>query len=97
MNPLDIMRARKQAHQMQDSLKTVLATGESKKGLVKVTLNGANELVDIHINEIMMEDRVELQKHIKDAHRDALKRLSSEMRKNIDPSQAMEMLKGLMK
>ena len=96
VNPLgaakDIYKLRQEAKKMQEEMKRVMVTGESKKGLVKVTLNGAQEMVDININDEMLEDKVELKKHIKDAYADAQKSLQKEMMKGMD----MDKLKGML-
>jgi DNA-binding YbaB/EbfC family protein len=96
MNPFtagkDIMKLRSEAKKMQEQMKQVMATGESKKGLVKVTLNGAQELVDININEELFTDKVELKKHIKDAFADAQKKIQKEMAKGMD----LDQLKGML-
>ena len=88
MNPFtagkDIMKLRSEAKKMQEQMKQVMATGESKKGLIKVTLNGAQELVDININDELFTDKVELKKHMKDAFSDAQKKIQKEMAKGMD-------------
>ena len=42
---------------MQENLKNITATGSSGGGLVKVTLNGKFEMVDIQIDPIAVDPR----------------------------------------
>lgn len=96
MNPFgaakDVFKLRQEAKKMQEEMKKVLVTGESKKGLVKVTLNGAQELVDVNFVDDIVEDKTEFKKHIKDAYSDAQKKLQKEMMKGMD----MDKLKGML-
>ena len=100
MNPIkagqNILNAKKQFDAFQNRMKQLSATGESKKGLVKVTINGLNDVVDVRIDQGMMDDREELQRHIKDAFNDARKKMEKETQKGIDRNEAMDMLKGMM-
>lgn len=96
MNPFgaakDIYKLQKEAKKMQEEMRQILVTGESKKSLVKVTLNGVQEMVDINFDEQLLDDKVELKKHIKDAYADAQKKLQKEMSKGMD----MDRLKGML-
>ncbi len=95
-NPLgqakDIYKLQREAKKMQEEMKKVLVTGESKKGLVKITLNGAQELVDVFYDDAVVGDKSELKKHTKEAYADAQKRLQKEMAKGMD----MDKLKGML-
>jgi DNA-binding YbaB/EbfC family protein len=96
MNPFgtvkDIYKLQKEAKRMQEEMKLVIVTGESKKALVKVTLNGAQELVDVSFDDAIVGDKEELKKHIKDAYADAQKKLQKEMAKGMD----LDKLKGML-
>lgn len=96
MNPIgavkDIYKLQKEAKRMQEEMKLVVVTGESKKSLVKLTLNGAQEIVDITFDDAIVGDKVELKKHIKDAYADAQKKLQKEMAKGMD----LDKLKGML-
>lgn len=95
MNPLgaakDIYKLQREAKKMQEEMKKILVTGESKKSLVKLTLNGVQELVDISFDENILGDKEELKKHIKDAYADAQKKLQKEMAKGMD----MDKIRGM--
>ena len=96
MNPFgtvkDIYKLQREAKKMQEEMKLILVTGESKKSLVKITINGAQELVDISFDDQILGDKVELKKHIKDAYTDAQKKLQKEMAKGMD----LDKLKGML-
>lgn len=91
----DVYKLKKEAEKMQEKMKKILAIGESKKSLVKLTLNGAQELVDINFDDQILGDKVELKKHIKDAYGDAQKKLQKEMAKGMDMDKLKEMLGGM--
>jgi DNA-binding YbaB/EbfC family protein len=100
MNPIkagqNILKAKKQYDDFQKKMREMTVMGESKKSLVKVTINGLKEIVDIRIDDILMEDKTELVRHIKDGYNDASKKFEKEAAKMMNKDQAMEMLKGLM-
>lgn len=100
MNPLtagkNILNAKRQYDEFQKRMREMMVSGESKKGLVKITINGLKEIVDVRIDDVLMDDKTELQKHIKDAFNDASKRFEKDAAKMMDKDQAMDMLKGLM-
>lgn len=100
MNPLtagkNILNAKRQYDEFQKRMREMMVSGESKKALVKITINGLKEIVDVRIDDVLMDDKTELQKHIKDAFNDASKRFEKDAAKMMDKDQAMDMLKGLM-
>lgn len=60
-NPFDLLKnpaaLKDKLNQMQENLKNITATGSSGGGLVKVTLNGKFEMVDIQIDPIAVDPR----------------------------------------
>ncbi len=100
INPLtagkNILAAKRQYDEFQKKMRELLVTGESKKGLVKITINGLKEIIDVRIDDVLMDDKTELSKHIKDAYNDASKRFEKDAAKMMGKDQAMDMLKGLM-
>jgi DNA-binding YbaB/EbfC family protein len=100
INPIkagaNILQAKRKYDEFQKKMREVTVAGESKKGLVKVTINGLKEVVDVRIDDILMDDKVELQKHIKDATNDAGKRFEKDQAKLMDKDSMMDMLKGIM-
>lgn len=100
INPIqagkNILEAKRKYDEFQKQMRQVTATGESKKGLVKVTVNGLNEVVLVSIDDVILGDKEELQKHTKDAFNDAKKKMEKEAVKGMDRDKAMDMLKGIM-
>lgn len=100
INPLtagkNILNAKRQYDEFQKKMRNLSVSGESKRGLVKVTINGLKEITDVKIEDVLMDDKTELQKHIKDAFNDASKRFEKDAAKMMDKDQAMDMLKGIM-
>lgn len=60
-NPFDLLKnpaaLKEQLNKMQENLKNITATGSSGGGLVKVTLNGKFEMIDIQIDPIAVDPR----------------------------------------
>lgn len=60
-NPFDLLKnpaaLKEQLNKMQENLKNITATGSSGGGLVKVTLNGKFEMVDIQLDPIAVDPR----------------------------------------
>lgn len=60
-NPFDLLKnpaaLKDKLNQMQENLKNITATGSSGGGLVKVTLNGKFEMIDIQIDPIAVDPR----------------------------------------
>ena len=60
-NPFDLLKnpaaLKEQLNKMQENLKNITETGSSGGGLVKVTLNGKFEMVDIQIDPIAVDPR----------------------------------------
>jgi nucleoid-associated protein EbfC len=100
INPIkagaNILQARKQYNEFQKKMRELSVTGESKKGLVKVTINGLKEITDVKIDNVLMDDKSEIEKHVRDAANDASKRFEKDAAKMMDKDTAMDMLKGLM-
>lgn len=100
INPIkagqNILNAKRQYDDFQKKMRQILVTGESKKGLIKITINGLKEIVDVRIDDVLMDDKTEVQKHVKDAYNDAGKKFEKEAARMMDKDQAMDILKGLM-
>lgn len=100
INPIkagqNILKAKRQYDDFQKKMREILVTGESKKGLIKITINGLKEIVDVRIDDVLMDDKIEVQKHVKDAYNDAGKKFEKEAARMMDKDQAMDILKGLM-
>ncbi|BDQ04738.1 MAG: hypothetical protein KatS3mg084_0256 [Candidatus Dojkabacteria bacterium] len=101
INPIkagqNLWNLKKQADNLQKKMREVLVSGESKKGLVKVTINGLKEVVDIRIDDVLIGDKAELVKHIKEAFNNAGKEFDKQAYKFVDKDQTLGMLQDLLK
>lgn len=84
----------KQARQQQDKLKVIQAYGESRDHLVKVHLNGLQELVNITIDEVLLNPAKakDLKSNILAAYKEAQQKLQKELMKGMDMEQMKKML-----
>ncbi len=68
-----LSQAQEQANKMQEEAKNKVFTAKSGGGMVKVSINGANEVVDITIDDSLLEDKESLQILLMSSVNDALK------------------------
>ena len=71
--------------QTNENMKNIKATGEAAAGMVKVTVNGAHEILNLEIDDEMMKisEKSSLIALIKGAHNVATKRVQERMQENI--------------
>lgn len=86
LNPKEILRMQSEAKKMQKTLREKKITGESKDGLLKIYMNGAQEFEDIHIDEEVLdaEDLKGIKKRMKEAFKNYQKKLQKEMMSDMD-------------
>lgn len=84
-----------QAKHMESELATVLSEGESAWGKVKVTVDGNRDMQKVYIDPSMLADKSKLEEAIKDAHKDAIKKMQFKLAKKIQEMGGMDMLKNL--
>ena len=88
-NPFDLLKnpaaLKEKLEQVQENLKNITATGSSGGGIVKVTINGAFEIVDVQIDPIAVDPRdvKMLQDLIVAAAHDANERIKDGMKDKI--------------
>lgn len=98
VNPIsagkNLMEMRKEAKKLKDQMEKVIVEGESKKGWVKLTVNGSQEIVHIAIEDALMDvdKKKDLVQAIKEAYENANKKLQKEMMKDMD----MDKIKGML-
>lgn len=94
INPRELLRMQSEAKKMQKKLRERRITGESKNGMIKLYMNAAQELEDIHIDEeLLAPDMSEtVRKSFKEAFKDYQKKLQKEMVQDMDLSQLKNML-----
>ncbi|MDD3647830.1 MAG: YbaB/EbfC family nucleoid-associated protein [Candidatus Dojkabacteria bacterium] len=90
----ELYKMQKEAREMQKKMKALIIEGESKDGLVVVSINGTQEIEDISIDDSLMEvdKKEDLIKRIKQAVKAANKKLQKEMMKDMD----LGKLKGML-
>ena len=77
LNPKEILRMQSEAKKMQKNLREKKISGESKDGLLKIYMNGAQEFEDISIDEAVLEsqDLSGIKKRMKEAFKNYQKKL----------------------
>jgi DNA-binding YbaB/EbfC family protein len=91
INPMDLLKnasaLKEQFSQIQDSLTDITATGSSGGNMVRITLNGKFELIDIELDPIAVDNRdvPMLQDLILAAYHDAQSKLQNEMKQKLGP------------
>ena len=78
------------AKEMEEQAKNISMTAKSGGGMVEVTANGANEIIDITIDDSLLEDKSSLQILLISAVNDVLKMVEDNKK-----SQAMGMMGGM--
>lgn len=89
----DAYSMQKEARAMQKKMKQITVHGLSDDELVKVTINGLQDITEIDIHDELMspDSKSDLVKGIKSAMKNAQKNLQKEMMKDFD----MDSLKGM--
>lgn len=90
----ELYKLQKEARAMQKKMKAIIIQGDSKNGLVVVRINGTNAVEDIDIDEELLspDKKKDLIKSLKQAFKDANKRLQKEMMKDMDVNKMRGML-----
>jgi len=78
------------AKEMEEQSKNVTMTAKSGGGMVEVTANGANEIIDITVDDSLLDDKSSLQILLMSAVNDVLKMVEDNKK-----SQAMGMMGGM--
>ena len=92
----DVYRMQREAKKMQEKMRKVKVSGESRDGKVRVYFNGAQELENVTIDsELLDPDRhTESVDGMKEAYKDYQKKLQKELSKDVDIDQLRGMLGG---
>jgi DNA-binding protein YbaB len=94
-NVKDMAKLKKMADDAKKQMETIRATGLSKKGYVKITLDGEKELKNIEFSpEAMKITPEELAKCAKEAHKAAAKDIDKSVKKQMKNSGLNDMLMG---
>ena len=80
----------------QEKIKNIQVEGTSGSNLVKVILNGENEMIKINLSdEVMKEDKIIIEDLIKAAHQDAKTKIKSKTSEEISKSTSEFGIPGL--
>lgn len=92
----DLYAMQKEARAMQKQMKQVRVEGESDDELVKIVMNGVQEIEDIEIHDELLgtDNKNDLVKSLKQAWKSAQKNLQKEMMKDFDLDKIKGMLGG---
>ena len=73
------------AQKANENMKNVKATGEAAAGMVRVTINGSHEMIELEIDDEMLKvsEKKALIALIKGAHNVAIKRVQERLQENI--------------
>lgn len=84
----------REAKKLQDEMRKIRVTGESKDSLLKLYYNGAQELEDMNIDDQLMDPSMKERfiKDMKEAQKDFQKKLQKQAMKDIDINQIKNML-----
>jgi hypothetical protein len=90
------MKMQKEAREMKKQMEQIIVKGYSKDELVKITLNGAQEIVSVKVDSSLLDpDKKEkLENDFKEAYKEVQKKLQKEMMKGMDMDQLKSMFSG---
>jgi DNA-binding YbaB/EbfC family protein len=93
INPGKLLKMQNEAKKMQKQMREKKISGESKNGMVKIYMNGAQEFEDVWIDdEYLDEDMLDaIKKGFKEAFKDYQKKLQKEMTADMDIDQLRNM------
>ena len=86
LNPKELIKMQMEAKKMQNRLREKKISGESKDGMVKIFMNGAQEFEDIWIDDDLLDSNMmdRMKKDMKEAFKDYQKALQKEMAQDMD-------------
>lgn len=90
----DLYKMQREAKKLQEDMRKIHVTGESRDGKLKMYYNGAQELEDMNIEDELMDPTMKdrLINDIKEAQKDFQKKLQKQAMKDIDMNQIKNML-----
>ena len=86
LNPKELIKMQMEAKRMQKRLREKKIAGESKDGMLKIFMNGAQEFEDIWLDEDLLDSSMmdRFKKDMKEAFKDYQKSLQKEMAQDMD-------------
>ena len=90
----DLYKMQREAKKMQQQMRKVKVSGQSKDGLLRLYFNGAQELEDVTIDTELLdpEKQADVVEGFKEAYKDYQKKLQKELAKDMDINQLRGML-----
>ncbi|MFH1546914.1 MAG: YbaB/EbfC family nucleoid-associated protein [bacterium] len=90
----DMYKMQREAKKLQEEMRKIRITGESRDGKLKVYYNGAQELEDMNIDDSLMDPSMKdlFVKNMKEAQKDFQKKLQKQAMKDIDMDQIRNIL-----
>ena len=85
-----VEQMQEKAQDMQEQSKNISLTAKGGGGLIEVTVNGAGEVTDVSIDDLMMDDKTSMQIMLISTVNEAIKMAESNKK-----SQAMSMFGGI--
>lgn len=94
LNPKELIKMQMEAKKMQNRMREKKISGESKDGMLKIFMNGAQEFEDIWVDDDLMDSSMmdRFKKDMKEAFKNYQKKLQKEMAQDIDLDQIKGML-----
>ncbi|MDY0097223.1 MAG: YbaB/EbfC family nucleoid-associated protein [Candidatus Dojkabacteria bacterium] len=86
LNPKELIKMQMEAKKMQKRLREKKISGESKDGMLKIFMNGAQEFEDIWVDDDLLDSSMmdRFKKDMKEAFKDYQKALQKEMAQDMD-------------
>ena len=86
LNPKELIKMQMEAKKMLNRLREKKISGESKDGMLKLFMNGAQEFEDIWIDDDLLDSNMmdRIKKDMKEAFKDYQKSLQKEMAQDMD-------------
>ena len=90
----DLYKMQREAKKLQEEMRKIRVTGESRDGKLKMYFNGAQELEDMSVDDELMDPSMKEQfvKNVKEAQKDFQKKLQKQAMKDIDMNQVRNMM-----
>lgn len=92
----DLYRMQREARRMQEEMRKVKVSGQSRDGKVRLYFNGAQEMENATIDDEILDPSMHdaLVDGLKEAYKDYQKKLSKELSKDFDIDRLRGMLGG---
>jgi DNA-binding protein YbaB len=92
----DLYKMQKEAKKMQNDMKKVVVSGLSRNEDVEVVMNGAQEVIEIGIDDsyMLIDQKSKLERALMEAFKDGQKKIQKKMMQDMDMDKIKNMLGG---